>query len=116
MPSYCGLDFGTSNSTVATIGKDGPLLVPIEDSYTAIPTVVFFRYDDNKILYGQAAISEYISGAEGRQMRSLKTILGTELMQKAQELDQLQDVRHASRSAPKRSKRRSVGAATRMKR
>ena len=48
MPSYCGLDFGTSNSTVATIGKDGPLLVPIEASYTAIPTVVFFRYDDNK--------------------------------------------------------------------
>jgi hypothetical chaperone protein len=80
MPSYCGLDFGTSNSTVATIGKDGPLLVPIEDSYTAIPTVVFFRYDDNKILYGQAAITEYIGGAEGRQMRSLKTILGTELM------------------------------------
>jgi hypothetical chaperone protein len=80
MPSYCGLDFGTSNSTVATIGKDGPFLIPVEDSRTAIPTVVFFRYDDNKILYGQAAIGEYVSGTEGRQMRSLKSILGTELM------------------------------------
>jgi hypothetical chaperone protein len=63
-----------------TIGKDGPFLIPVEDSRTAIPTVVFFRYDDNKILYGQAAIGEYVSGTEGRQMRSLKSILGTELM------------------------------------
>jgi hypothetical protein len=41
MTFYCGVDFGTSNSTVAAIGKDGPRLIPLEDSYTTIPTVLF---------------------------------------------------------------------------
>jgi hypothetical chaperone protein len=80
MNFYCGVDFGTSNSTVAAIGKDGPLLIPLEDSYTTIPTVLFFRDDDGKILYGRAAIAEYVGGGEGRHMRALKSILGTELM------------------------------------
>ncbi len=80
MTFYCGVDFGTSNSTVGAIGKDGPLLIPLEDSYTTIPTVLFFRDDDNKILYGRAAIAEYVGGGEGRHMRALKSILGTELM------------------------------------
>ena len=31
MTLYCGVDFGTSNSTVAAIGKDGPLLIPLEE-------------------------------------------------------------------------------------
>jgi hypothetical chaperone protein len=56
------------------------LLIPLEDSYTTIPTVLFFRDDDNKILYGRAAIAEYVGGGEGRHMRALKSILGTELM------------------------------------
>src|SRR5258705_7355248 len=60
--------------------KDGPLPIPLEDSYTTIPTVLFFRDDDNKILYGRTAIAEYVGGGEGRHMRALKSILGTELM------------------------------------
>ena len=63
MTFYCGVAFGTSNSTVAAIGKDGPLLIPLEDSYTTIPTVLFFRDDDNKILYGRTAIAEYVAAA-----------------------------------------------------
>jgi hypothetical protein len=68
-----------SNSTVAAIGKDGPRLIPLEDSYTTIPTVLFFRDDDNNILYGRAAIAEYVGGGEGRHMRALKSTPRSEL-------------------------------------
>jgi molecular chaperone DnaK (HSP70) len=51
MTFYCGVDFGTSNSTVAAIGKDGPLLIPLEDLYTTIPTVLFFRTTTTRSLW-----------------------------------------------------------------
>jgi hypothetical chaperone protein len=41
---------------------------------------VFFNADDDEVRYGRAALADYLAGYEGRLMRSLKSLLGTSLM------------------------------------
>ena len=77
---HCGLDFGTSNTTLAVArGNDVSQLLPLEDGKPTIPSTIFFDFDGDRTLHGRAAISEYISGTDGRMMRSLKSILGSSL-------------------------------------
>jgi hypothetical chaperone protein len=77
---HCGLDFGTSNTTLAvTRGNTASRLLPLEDGKPTIPSTIFFDFDEDRTLYGRAAITEYISGTDGRMMRSLKSILGSSL-------------------------------------
>jgi len=81
MARACGLDFGTSNSTLAVIGPGGaPELLGLEDGKPTIPSVLFFSFEDDRLYFGREAISEYVSGGEGRLMRSLKSVLGTALI------------------------------------
>ncbi|WP_172122749.1 MULTISPECIES: Hsp70 family protein [unclassified Devosia] len=76
----CGLDFGTSNSTFARVDANGvPHLLPLEGANETIPSVLFFPFDDEPVQFGRAAVAQYVSGAEGRLMRSLKSVLGTSL-------------------------------------
>ncbi|HSV19072.1 MAG TPA: Hsp70 family protein [Casimicrobiaceae bacterium] len=78
----CGLDFGTSNSGVALPARGGVRLVPLEDGATSMPTAVFFGTEEPLVtLYGRAAVSEYLDGTPGRLMRSLKSLLGSGLME-----------------------------------
>ena len=42
--------------------------------------MVFFNADDEEVRYGRAALADYLAGYEGRLMRSLKSLLGTSLM------------------------------------
>jgi len=77
----CGLDFGTSNSAVALPGGDGVRLAPLEGDYTSIPSAIFFAIEDaHDVYHGRAAVREYLDGTPGRLMRSLKSVLGTSLM------------------------------------
>lgn len=77
----CGLDFGTSNSTLGLVNSHGdPILVPLEGDDAPIPSVIFFSFEDDQTYFGRQALDEYMSGAEGRMMRSLKSVLGTSLM------------------------------------
>lgn len=79
-PVHCGLDFGTSNSTVAVVGPEGaPRLVPLEDGRGTIPTAIFFGFEDDRTHFGRRAFEEYVTGADGRLLRSLKSVLGTPL-------------------------------------
>lgn len=81
MARACGLDFGTSNSTLSVIGPDGaPELVALEDGRPTIPSVLFFGFEDDRLYFGREAIGEYVAGGEGRLMRSLKSVLGTALI------------------------------------
>ena len=78
--SFCGLDFGTSNSTVAIAGKNGVELAPLEGESRTLPSSIFFNFADGAPVFGRAAIEAYVEGVDGRLMRSLKSVLGTALM------------------------------------
>lgn len=80
MANACGVDFGTSNSTVGFSRPGNSLLLPLEDGKTTLPSVVFFNADDNAVSFGRAALADYLAGHEGRLMRSLKSLLGTGLI------------------------------------
>lgn len=78
---YCGLDFGTSNSTVAVPGAAGVTLAPVEGAHLTLPSSLFFDFSTNETLFGRAALAAYVEGHDGRLMRSLKSVLGTSLME-----------------------------------
>lgn len=80
MPLACGLDFGTSNSTVGIVEAGHARLLPLEDGKPTLPSVVFFNADEDHTCYGRQALTEYLEGYEGRLMRALKSILGTSLI------------------------------------
>lgn len=77
-PLACGIDFGTSNSTCALTDASGTHLIALEGTHITLPSAIFFSKDAP--LFGREAISAYIDGEEGRLMRSLKSVLGTTLM------------------------------------
>ena len=77
--SICGLDFGTSNTTLGTIENRVPVLVALETDHTTIPSAIFYEVD-GEVLIGRRAIEAYVEGAPGRLMRSLKSVLGTSLI------------------------------------
>ena len=76
----CGIDFGTSNSTAAWAPHGRAVLLPLEDGKATLPSVVFFHAEDAQVSYGREALADYLSGDEGRLMRSLKSLLGTSMM------------------------------------
>jgi hypothetical chaperone protein len=77
--SICGLDFGTSNTTLGTIEDHAPVLAALENGQTTIPSAIFFEAD-GAVLIGRKAVEAYVEGAPGRLMRSLKSVLGTALI------------------------------------
>ena len=92
--SFCAIDFGTSNSAIAIPRQIGPgmRLVDLEDGQLTMPTAVFYfvegRHDADgpPRAFGRAAIAAYVEGTDGRLMRSMKSILGSGL------IDQTTDV------------------------
>ena len=86
MSNACGVDFGTSNSTVGWLRSDAPTLLPLEDGKVTLPSVIFFHAEDPLVSYGRAALTDYLAGYEGRLMRSLKSLLGTSMMDESTEV------------------------------
>ena len=76
----CGIDFGTSNSTVGWLRPDSDILIPLEDGKVTLPSVIFFNVEERRPVYGRLALHEYLEGYEGRLMRSLKSLLGSKLL------------------------------------
>lgn len=76
----CGIDFGTSNSSIALANNGAISLVPVEDAQVTMPSALFFRRVDNKAFYGRTAVDLFFNRQPGRFMRSLKRVLGTSLM------------------------------------
>ena len=87
-PPFAAIDFGTSNSAIALPAAHGRgvRLVPLEGQHPTMPTAVFYRADtpasqaEPERLYGRAAIAAYVEGTDGRLMRSMKSILGSSLL------------------------------------
>ena len=78
-----GIDFGTSNSAAGVAVKGRPFLIPIEHGGQTLPTAVFFGVGAKEMVIGSAANHALMTGAEGRYMRALKSVLGTPLMGEA---------------------------------
>ena len=88
---FCAIDFGTSNSAIAIPdARAGMRLVELEPGHTTMPTAVFYLVDDPAQgdehrglprLFGRAAIAAYVDGFDGRLMRSMKSVLGSHLIE-----------------------------------
>ncbi len=83
---HCGLDFGTSNTTLGVVADGAPRLAALEGSHVTLPSAAFFgpgdgvRAGDRAPRIGRAAIAAYLEGEDGRLMRALKSVLGTALI------------------------------------
>lgn len=76
-----GLDFGTSNSAMAVLGGSGLAEpIPAEGAHATLPTAVFFNAEERSIHFGREAVALYLAGVDGRLMRSLKSLLGSSLL------------------------------------
>jgi len=80
MTPYAAIDFGTSNSAVCVGHGGNATLVPLEQGRETLPTAVFFNADEHSTAFGRQAVAEYQAGYGGRLMRSLKSLLGSELI------------------------------------
>ncbi len=100
-PGFVAIDFGTSNSAVALPqGEAGVRLVELEPGQPTMPTAVFYRADtppqqlEAERLYGRAAVAAYVEGTDGRLMRSMKSILGSSLLDQATDIGGGRSVRY----------------------
>ena len=113
---FVAIDFGTSNSAVALPlaeardgrdGRDGSggdhggvRLVELEPGHPTMPTAVFYRADtpstqfEAERLYGRAAVAAYVEGIDGRLMRSMKSILGSSLLDQGTDIGAGRSVRY----------------------
>jgi hypothetical chaperone protein len=104
MAGFMAIDFGTSNSGVALPragGGTSPVrLVQLEPGQPTIPTAVFYRADtpahvfEAERLYGRAAVAAYVEGVDGRLMRSMKSILGSSLLEQSTDIGAGRSVRY----------------------
>jgi hypothetical chaperone protein len=90
---FVAIDFGTSNSAVALPRAEGGVrLIELEPGQPTMPTAVFYRADtpaqqrEADCLYGRAAVAAYVEGVDGRLMRSMKSILGSSLLDQSTDI------------------------------
>lgn len=78
--STLGIDFGTSNSAMAWRTQGGVAqLVPLEGKAAAMPTALFFNYEERSTHYGRDAMQQYLAGEDGRLMQVLHEQAGHRL-------------------------------------
>jgi hypothetical chaperone protein len=81
------IDFGTSNSAVCvTAARGTPTLVPLEPKRDTIPTAIFYDSESRQAAFGRAAVEQYEDGNDGRLLRSLKSLLGSALVNETTEI------------------------------
>ena len=101
---YCAIDFGTSNSAIAIpsgIGEagGGMRLVELEPGQRTMPTAVFYAAEGGLLEqphteFGRAAVAAYVDGIDGRLMRSMKSILGSTLVEQTTDIGTGRAVRY----------------------
>jgi hypothetical chaperone protein len=80
---HCGLDFGTSNSVIGAARDGEPGLLPLQGESTSLPTAIFYDQRGGGVLIGKEAMNAYLAGEDGRLLRSIKSILGTSLIEES---------------------------------
>ena len=100
MSTFCAIDFGTSNSAIATPDPHaGMALVALEADHRTMPTAVFYGLapkgsDTPALSFGRAAVAAYVDGLDGRLMRSMKSILGSALIEQTTDVGAGRGVRY----------------------
>jgi hypothetical chaperone protein len=100
---YCAIDFGTSNSSIGVPAADGSMrLIEPEPGFFTMPTAVFYFADApaggasaTPRIFGRAALAAYVDGIEGRLMRSMKSLLGSALLDQVTEVGGGRGVRYS---------------------
>lgn len=90
--TICGLDFGTSNSTIGVYHNGVEAMIPLEEDaqgewQTTLPSALFFGQDSDQVSFGRDAIARYTDGESGRLMRSMKSLLGSATMNERTEIN-----------------------------
>lgn len=80
MHTFCGLDFGTSNTTIGIYQNNDYQLVPLDAEKPIIRSAIFCDTEEKEWVFGQNGINLYLEGIPGRLMMALKTVLGSSLM------------------------------------
>ena len=98
---FCAIDFGTSNSAVALPAPAGGIeLVELEGGQRTMPTAVFYLSEpgagpaEPTRFFGRAAVAAYVDGLDGRLMRSMKSILGSPLVEQGTDVGNGRSVRY----------------------
>jgi len=81
MHAFCGLDFGTSNSTIGISKNNICQLVPLEGNKPTIRSAIFCDTELKQWVFGQEGINSYLESVPGRLMMALKSVLGSSLME-----------------------------------
>ena len=76
----CGIDFGTSNSSVGFMQHGKAQLVEFGADGVSVPSAIFYSSETPETYFGKQAVAEYRAGVDGRLLRSLKSVLGSALM------------------------------------
>jgi hypothetical chaperone protein len=76
----CGLDFGTSNSTLGIVRNNVAELLELENKSPIMRSAILFDAETKAVFYGQDGIDRYFFGTKGRLMLSIKSILGSSLL------------------------------------
>src|SRR3984885_10021923 len=79
-----GIDLGTTNSLVAFMQGDSPVIIPGEDGLNLVPSVVALD-DKDQIIVGNAA-RKYLIEAPERSVYSIKRLMGRGVEDIQQEL------------------------------
>ncbi len=101
---FCAIDFGTSNSAIGVPGANQDMvLVELESGQRTMPTAVFYFADANAggeprsaapRTFGRAAVAAYVDGIDGRLMRSMKSILGSPLLEQTTDVGNGRSVKY----------------------
>ena len=77
---FCGLDFGTSNSTLGVEQEGSVRLCELENNNVTMPSAVFYKLANNSPVYGTSAVNEFLTGTKGRLIKAMKSLLGTPVL------------------------------------
>src|SRR5258707_10048844 len=71
-----GIDLGTTNSLVAFMQGNSPVVIPGEDGVNLVPSVIALNEDENeKVIVGNAA-RKYLIETPERSVYSIKRLMG----------------------------------------
>ena len=70
MKTVCGIDFGTSNSTIAVVKRGETTLVPLEDGNTTLPSAIL------SVKNGLGTLPKALLSAQERLWHFAKSDLG----------------------------------------